>query len=400
MYDAIVIGARAAGSPAAMLLARKGYKVLMVDKASFPSDTLSTHYIHQTGSAVLKSWGLLDRVAATGCPPLTETTVDFGPVVLRGLPPEVDGVAEGYAPRRTVLDKLLVDAAVEAGAELREHFTVDALTASDSRITGLRGHQRGGESIAEQARIVIGADGHHSLVAKKVEALEYEQSPAHSCAYYTYFSDAPTDLIELYARPERMIIGAMTNDGATLAIVYWPEADFHAVRSDIEGSFWAALDTTPLGARLREGKRVERFTGTVDLGGFYRKPYGPGWALIGDAGYHKNPITAQGISDAFRDAELLASAIDDGFSGRRQFEVAMADYEQRRNESTMPMYQMTCDMARLQPPPPEQQALIAALAGNPHATRQFLGTVTGATSIPDFFSPQNLAAIMGMPPVT
>src|SRR5436190_14545399 len=124
MYDVIVVGARCAGSPTAMLLARKGYRVLLVDKGTFPSDTMSSHLIWQPGVARLERWGLLDRVVASNCPPITTWAYDFGPFALHGTPPPADGVAMAYAPRRTVLDKLLVDAAVEAGAELREAFAV------------------------------------------------------------------------------------------------------------------------------------------------------------------------------------------------------------------------------------------------------------------------------------
>src|SRR5262245_32118325 len=126
-YDAIIVGARCAGSPTAMLLARKGYKVLMVDKAGFPSDTMSGHYIHQRGVACLERWGLREAVAATNCPPITSVRFDVGPFALEGTPPAVDGVAEGYCCRRYKLDQVLVEAAIAAGAELREHVTVHDL---------------------------------------------------------------------------------------------------------------------------------------------------------------------------------------------------------------------------------------------------------------------------------
>src|SRR5689334_9561677 len=138
MYDAIVVGARAAGSPTAMLLARKGYRVLLVDRASFPSDTLSTHYIHQPGIARLRRWGLLDRLVATGCPPVAAMAFDVGPFALTAAPPPSDGVADGYAPRRTVLDSLLLEGAAEAGAEIRTGVTVDELLFADGVVTGVR----------------------------------------------------------------------------------------------------------------------------------------------------------------------------------------------------------------------------------------------------------------------
>jgi flavin-dependent dehydrogenase len=402
MYDAIVVGARCAGSPAAMLLVRKGYRVLLLDKARFPSDTLSVHYIHQPGVASLHRWGLLERVVASNCPPVRRQRVDFGPVVLEAAPPPIDSgraggsIADAYAPRRTILDTLLVEAAAAAGAEVRERFTVDDLLMDGERVVGVRGHAAGGLPVSETAHIVIGADGLHSRVARRVGAATYDVEPVRTCAYYSYWTDVPLQGAELYARPERMILAGPTNDERTMVIVYWPVAAFREVRTDIERHFLAAVDLAPgLAERVRDGTRVEPFRGTADLPGFYRRPHGPGWALVGDAGYHKDPITAQGITDAFRDAELLAAAIDDGFSGRRPLAEALAAYEQTRNETTRPLYGLTGQFAALQPPPPEMQQLLAALQGNPEQADRFIGTVAGTVPIPEFFAPENIARIMG-----
>ena len=396
MYDAIVVGARCAGSPTAMLLARLGYRVLLLDKAGFPSDTLSSHYIQQPGVARLKQWGLLDKVVASNCPPTCQIVFDVGPFALTGTPPPADGVACGYGPRRQVLDTMLVEAAAEAGAEVREHFTVSELLMESDRVRGIRGHTTGGAPVTEEARIVIGADGLRSLVARAVQAPTYQERPVLTCAYYTYWSDVPVAGAELYPRPEWMIIAFPTNDGQTLTIGMWPHAAFHEVRADIEGHFMQALSLAPtLAERIRNGKRSERFYGTADLPFFFRKPYGPGWALVGDAGYHKDPITAQGITDAFRDAELAASAIDAGLSGRRPLEEALADYERQRNEAAMPMYELTHQFATLEPPPPEMQQLFAALHHNQEQTNRFFGTITGTVPIAEFFAPQNLGRIMG-----
>lgn len=395
MYDAIIVGARCAGSPTAMLLARKGYRVLLVDRAGFPSDTLSVHYVHQPGVARLKRWGLLGGVVASNCPPVRRQRFDAGPFALVGAPPPVDGVADGYAPRRTILDTMLVEAAAAAGAEVREHFTVDELVADGDRVTGIRGHA-GGAVATEEARIVIGADGIRSFVARSVAAPTYNAQPSFTCAYYSYWSDLPSEGPELYPRPDRMVLAAPTNDAQTIVIIYWPVAAFHEVRADIEGNFLKALELVPdLAERARGGRRSERFRGTADLRSFFRRPFGPGWALVGDAGYHKDPITAQGISDAFRDAELLADAVDDGFSGRRPLPDALAAYEQRRNEAVMPMYGMTLQFAALQPPPPEMQQLFEALRHNQEETDRFFGTVAGTVPIPEFFAPENLGRIMG-----
>lgn len=396
MYDAIVVGARCAGSPTAMLLARKGYRVLLLDKDGFPSDTLSTHYIHQSGVARLRRWGLLDRVLASNCPPVREMLLDVGPFALCGAPTPADGVAEGYAPRRTVLDQILVEAALAAGAELRQHFTIQDLLWDGDRVTGIRGRTAAGVMVTEKARIVVGADGLHSPIARRVQASTYNVRPTFTCAYYAYWSDVPITGSELYSRPDRMIIAVPTNDGQAIVIVYWPKAMFHEVRADIEGHFFRALDLVPrLAERVRSGKRCEGFRGTADLPNFFRRPHGHGWALVGDAGYHKDPITAEGISDAFRDAELLAEAIDEGLSGRRPLEDALAEYERRRNEASRPIFELTCKLATLQPPSPEQQRLFAALRENQDQTNRFFGTIAGTVPVPEFFSPENLARIMG-----
>ena len=191
MFDAIVVGARCAGSPTAMLLARNGYRVLLVDRATFPSDTISTHFVWQLGLACLQRWNLLDRVLATNCPLISQFGMDYGDIQLKFDVIPGDGIAAICVPRRTVLDKILVDAASETGAEIREGFSVTALTWSNGQVTGIRGHDRGGTEIEEKARIVIGADGRNSLVARMVGATEYNVRPALTCGYYAYWNVPP-----------------------------------------------------------------------------------------------------------------------------------------------------------------------------------------------------------------
>src|SRR5688500_15152914 len=197
-FDAIVIGARCAGAPAAMLLARAGHKVLLVDRDSFPSDTLSTLMIHPPGVALLRRWGLLDRLAATRCPAIARYTLDFGPLAISGSPAPAGGVAVAHAPRRTILDKLLVDAAAEAGAEVRERFVVDELLFEHGRVAGVRGHAIGGSPVVERARVVVGADGRHSLVAKTVRPEHYNERPPLQCGYYTYWRGLECDAFTTY----------------------------------------------------------------------------------------------------------------------------------------------------------------------------------------------------------
>ena len=346
-YDTIVVVARCAGSPTAMLLSLKGHEVLLLDRATFPSDTISTHLLHPPGVAILKRWGLLDRVVATGCPAIHTYAFDLGPFVLRGNP----GTEESpfaYAPRRTVLDKLLVDAASDAGAEVREEFTVEEVVIEDGRVTGIRGHGKNGATVTEKARVVVGADGLHSLVSRTVNPESYHERPPLMASYYTYWSGLPMNGgFEAYDRGDRGWAAWPTNDELTLVIVGWPYAQFEENRKDFERHYLEAFERAPaFRDRIRAAKREERFVGMA-VPNYFRKPYGPGWALVGDAGYNKDFITSQGIMDAFHDAELCVDALDKSFSGARPFLDAMAEYHRMRDARVKPMYEFTCQLATL-----------------------------------------------------
>jgi 2-polyprenyl-6-methoxyphenol hydroxylase-like FAD-dependent oxidoreductase len=396
-YDVIVVGARCAGSPTALLLARRGYRVLVVDRASFPSDTISTHVIHPMGSAALARWGLLDRLRATGCPPIDTYTFDFGPFTLAGAP----GTPElplAYCPRRTVLDKLLVDAASEAGAEVREHFVVESVIHDNDRVVGIKGHTKSGTPVTERAAVVVGADGRHSVVADGVRADRYDEKPPLLAPYYTYWSGLPMEgRFESYIRPHRGFAAAPTSDGLTITVGGWPYGEFESNKRDVEGHFLALFELAPAFAeRIRAATRVAPFAGTP-VSNYFRKPYGPGWVLVGDAGYNKDPITAQGISDAFRDAEQCAGALHDSFSGTRSFDDVMGEWQRTRDDHARPMYEFTCQLATLQPPPPETQQLFAAISRNPEAMHRFVQMNAGTISPAEFFSPASIAGMLGTP---
>lgn len=393
-YDAIIVGARCAGSPTAMLLARKGYRVLLVDRATFPSDTVSTHIVQPLAASALSRWGLLDRLSATGSPPIDTYTYDFGPFTLTGAPGTTEAPL-AYCPRRTILDKLLVDAAVGAGAEIREGFTVEQVLIEGGRVVGIKGHSKGGDSVTERANVVIGADGRHSLVAEAVRPEQYHEKPPLLAAYYTYWSGLPMNgRFETYIRPSRGFAAAPTHDGLTMIVVGWPYAEFDAHKQDIEGTFLDVFNLTPAFAeRVKDARREARFMGAV-VPNYFRKPYGPGWALVGDAGYNKDPITAQGITDAFRDAEACVTALDDAFTGARSFDEAMAGYQRARDEHVLAMYEFTCELAMLEPPPPQMQQLFGAIHGNQKAMDGFAQMNAGTISPTEFLSPENIGAIM------
>jgi flavin-dependent dehydrogenase len=393
MYDAIVIGSRCAGAPTAMLLARRNRRVLVVDRATFPSDVLSGHTIQPAGVARLQHWGLLERVRATGVPFTSNVRFDFGPVVLEGAPAPVDGMTDAVCIRRTVLDTLLTAEAAAAGAEVRQGFTVQSLLRDGDRVVGIRGRDATGATIEERARIVIGADGARSFVARSVSAATYHEVPAKTVNVYSYWRGLALDAIELTVRPGRFFVATPTNDGLTFVNQTVPAHEAPRYRGRMDDAFAETIAEVPrLAERLADAERVERFRWAPSGDGFFRVPAGPGWALVGDAGYHLDPITAQGMLDAFRDAELLAAAVDRGLSDNLAME--LLGYQRARDTAALPMYEHTASLADVEAPPrPEVQKLIAALAGNPGQTSRFLGLIAGSVPIPEFFHPKNLAAI-------
>jgi 2-polyprenyl-6-methoxyphenol hydroxylase-like FAD-dependent oxidoreductase len=393
-FATIVVGARCAGSPTAMLLARMGHRVLLVDRATFPSDTISTHILHPLGAEALSRWSLIDRLTATGCPPIDTYAFDFGPFTIAGAPGTKDAPL-AYCPRRTILDKLLVDAAVEAGAELREGFTVEDVLFEDGRAVGIRGRSPNGASVVERADVVIGADGRHSVVAEAAQPEQYDEKPPLLVAYYAYWSGLPMgSRFENYVRDRRGFAAAPTHDGLTLVIAGWPYAEFADNKKDIEGNYLKTIELAPAFAdRLRSARRETRFAGAA-VPNYFRKPYGPGWALVGDAGYNKDFITAQGILDAFLDAERCAGALHESFSGTTTFEAAMAAYQRGRDAKVKAMYDFTCQLATLEPPPVELQNLLAAIHGNQEAMDGFARMNAGTTSPAEFFAPGNIDAML------
>ncbi len=211
-YDVIIVGARVAGASTALLLARSGYRVLVVDKATFPSDRMSGHFIHPRGLLALRRWGLLEKVVATHCPPVRKLSMDAGAnsFITQVLP--LDGIDFGLAPRRFIFDTLLIHEAVAAGAELREGFSVQELLRDDDRVVGIVGRTADGTVVTERASLVIGADGLHSLVARAVKAPEYHTYPTQGCTYYSYWSGVEQDGVGFSMRDGFVILTTPTNN--------------------------------------------------------------------------------------------------------------------------------------------------------------------------------------------
>ena len=359
MYDVIIIGARCAGSPTAMQLARRGHKVLALDRDTFPSDVVSTHAL--TGDAVprLISWGLIDDVLATGVKPLRKVTFRaFGMAIENDLP---DG-AYGLNPRRYALDNVLAGAARAAGAEIREGVSVQELLFDGDTVVGVRARS-GDTTFEERAKIIIGADGKNSIVAKTVKPEEYNCHPGTTAGYYSYWSGIPYTGTELMVMPGKAAFVFPTNhDMVCLGVEFTAAQHFEEWRKDPEPKIYETYDEFGIGERIRGGKREEKIFGIRWPGDYYRKPFGPGWALVGDAGFLKDPILGQGINDAFRDADLLADAVDAALTGRETMEAALAGYQAKRDEASFPFYEMNHEMSKLNPTP---ELLMALNSGPP-----------------------------------
>jgi flavin-dependent dehydrogenase len=394
MFDAIVVGARCAGAPTAMLLARAGYRVLMLDRAAFPSDTLSTHLIHQPGIAALARWGLLETVRASGCPPLDRAVYEVADIRLEGCARGVEGQRAGYAPRRHVLDAILVDAAAAGGVDFRDRTSVTRLLRDDTgRVIGVEGKHRG-RSFSERAHLVIGADGMRSTVARLSRARYTVQDPKLTCAYYGYWEDVPSAL-ELYEKPSSWVAAVPTNDDATLVLAYFPQSRFEEVRTDPRHAYLGQIRTTApaLYERLHGKRRIERLRGTGDQQNFFRQATGPGWALVGDAGHHKDSITARGISDAFLQAETLARRVGDRLGGDPQeLDQALLDYAEDRDTSLTGAYESTLAVAQLAQHE-QRLSLLRAVETDPDLTAIYFDMVAGIETVSALYTPKLLALL-------
>ncbi|MFF2846814.1 NAD(P)/FAD-dependent oxidoreductase [Streptomyces sp. NPDC058001] len=394
MFDAIVVGARCAGAPTALLLARAGYRVLLLDRAEFPSDTLSTHLIHQPGVAALARWGLLDAVHASGCPPLDRAVYEVADIRLEGCARGVEGQRAGYAPRRYVLDNILVEAAVEAGVVFRNRSSVTRLLRDDTgRVTGVEGRRRG-RSFSERAPLVIGADGMRSTVARLVQAPFTTEDPRLTCAYYTYWDEVPATL-ELYEKPGSWVAAVPTNDAATLVLAYFPQSRFEEVRTDARRAYLEQIrDTAPaLHERLQGRRPVERLRGTGDQQNFFRQAAGPGWALVGDAGHHKDSITARGISDAFLQVETLVEHIGDRLQGDPGLlDKALEKYASDRDAALTPGYESTLSVAQLAPNE-QRLSLLRAVQTDTDLTAIYFDMVAGISTASALYTPRLLALL-------
>jgi 2-polyprenyl-6-methoxyphenol hydroxylase-like FAD-dependent oxidoreductase len=338
-YDAVVVGARCAGAATAMLLARQGLRVLVVDRGRYGTDTLSTHALMWGGVVQLQRWGVLDAVVSADTPVVRTTTFHYGDEATRIPLKPREGVAGLYAPRRLVLDRILADAAAASGVELAYGVRLSDVVRSDSgRVDGVVLEDRDGGPRRVGAGIVIGADGLGSTVARRVGAEPYRTGRHASSVVFAYYSGLGNDGYHWHYRPGVSVGVIPTNDGLTCVFASAPSRRFREeIRLDPAAGFARILSecSADLAARVAGAERVGPLKGFAGQAGFLRQSWGPGWALVGDAAYFKDPITAHGITDALRDAELLARAVGEGS------EEALAGYQEARDAVAVTLFELT-----------------------------------------------------------
>jgi flavin-dependent dehydrogenase len=342
-----------------MLLARLGHGVVVVDQASLPSDTVSTHSIARSGVVQLRRWGLLDAVLDSGAPAIRQVTFNAAGESVRRQIKHKSGVDLLVAPRRYVLDTVVATAAQRAGAQVRPGVTVTGVRRDRrGRVAGVYGHDRAGAPVELGARYVVGADGLGSRVAGLVGAAVTQARPAGGAAQYAYYAGVPWTGFEFFVAARSFAGVFPTHDGQACIWVCSPAADARAVRRGTGSraeAFGELLERSApqLAERLRQARRTSPVQGVLRQPNQLRQAFGPGWALVGDAGYYRDAVTACGISDAFRDAELLAVALDQALGATAEAEeaAALARYQQQRDQALREVFEITCRLAAYPPVP-------------------------------------------------
>jgi len=313
----------------------------LIDKGKYGTDTLSTHALMRGAVLQLSRWGLLPKVVAAGTPAVRKTTFSYPQQDVSVLIEPKFGVDALYAPRRVLLDRILVDAAIESGVEVRYGVRVEGVTRDrEGRVCGVTA-TAGGTRKQIDAGTVIGADGRHSTIAAAVGSPDLVTCRFAAAVLYSYWEDVPVDGYYWRFVPGASL-GVIPTNGGSCVFASVPSPRFRTLaRRDASSAYRRLLhEVSPeLAARLDEGRQFEPVRSFGGHVGYIRRGAGPGWALVGDAGYLKDPITAHGITDALRDAELLARAI---LKGTRE---AIADYETQRLDLSRRLLEVTDEIA-------------------------------------------------------
>ena len=345
-HDVVVVGGRLAGAATAMLLARAGLDVLVVDRGRSAIDVPSTHALMRSAVVQLQRWGLLDDVIAAGTPPVRRTTCTAdGQVTTISIRPSY-GVDALYAPRRPVLDRIVADAAVRAGAELRRGTAIHAVTRDGAgRVTGVEGGDDHGRGVVHGARWVVGADGMASTIAAAVHAPVDVRGTSATAILYGYWSDMTGDAFEWIYGHDACAGVLPTAGGQACVFVAAPP-------SQVGGGVVAMHELVAL-ASPAHARRLAAARGPADVRGgggrpgFLRRPWGPGWALVGSAGAWTDPVGGHGLTEALRDAELLATALVDAACDGRDEVDALAHFHSTRDRLARPVLDVVDAIAGL-----------------------------------------------------
>ena len=391
MYDAIIVGARCAGSPTAMLLAQKGYRVLLVDKATFPSDTPSTHIFQNAGARVLAGLGVLDKALASGAPWIEQVDLRIdGLAMVHPWPRRPDDPGPMLCVRRPVLDTLLVEAAGEAGAEVRTGTRVTGLVERGGRVVGVRVED--GSTL--EARLVVGADGRGSAIARLTGARSYNVVPSERMGAWAYYEGtAAPEPATFFAHrwDEENVIACPCDSGLFMVALIPPAERIDRFRDDVEAAFDAHVAACqPVAAVVAGGRRTGRPWLIARWTGYFRESAGPGWALVGDAGHFKDPSPGQGITDALRQAERLAGHVVDGLSGARPLDRAMRDWWRWRDGDAQEMAWLAHDLGGGGRVPPVVVELLRGLQSDPALVDRFLDVLNHRTRPSEILSPGRL----------
>src|SRR6218665_2208675 len=401
--DVAIVGARCAGASLAMLLSRAGLNVVLIDRGKLPSDKPdSTHLVHPPAIRRLREWGLLAHLEeSTRAPRIRQYGLrDIGFDLMADLPPDED-IGFALAPRRWSLDGILLQAALDAGTELiDETSVVDLVTTESNRVAGVRLKARGLPETMIRARLVVGADGTRSTVAHLVGARKYWEKPVRLRSVWTYWPDLGIRNVPTWRDQANYVFAWPTNEGVTLLGTAWKAAEFPSRERQQDAYFEVLARLAPEIRNRIEGVAPQARWMSGSVPNFFRESQGPGWALVGDAGYSRDPATASGITDAIRAADLLAESIMAWLGGAEPEGSALRSYQAGRDRISRPFYEYTCDFARLTPYADDVNEFLRIAVEHPVHSRNLTGLFAQTTDPMEFFSLENVLDVLrGAPSV-
>lgn len=397
-YDAIIVGARVAGSSLALLLGKQGRRVLLVDRDQFPSGTLSTHVVMSGPGSALDRLGVREDTEAIGVRLMRRARTHVNDCTFEG--PLTLGSPGSYliCPRREWLDQVLIEhAARQPTVEFLERTSAEELLWDGDRVVGVTLRTRTGRRVDQRSRVVIGADGKHSRMARWVGAARYNEIAMQRPVYYAYYEGVrplAQPCLELFFNDEGHVAFVVPMEPGLdcLVLEVLPE-EYGAYRSGLAAKFEASVRRLPeMESRLEGARRHGPIRGTRGVENYFRVPYGPGWALTGDAAYCKDPITGLGIGDAFTQAFFLSEALEAAFAGGG-WEAIMQAYHERRDRTVLPAYEATVALARSSAAPAEAIGWLRAVVGNPWQARWLAAHMPGVVTASGLFPESTARAL-------